>query len=77
MITSITTILIGSMIAFIEGPALFRKKLRREIWIFFTLLLMGILLSILLELRMPLPNPLDWLTFIYKPISDFVFGILK
>ncbi|OPH57217.1 hypothetical protein BC351_25450 [Paenibacillus ferrarius] len=77
MLTSITTILIGSIIALIESPALFRKKLTMEIWIFFTVLLIGTLLSILLELRMPFPNPMDWLTFIYKPISDFVFGILK
>ncbi|GGI45380.1 hypothetical protein GCM10008018_11790 [Paenibacillus marchantiophytorum] len=77
MLTSITTIIISAIIGFLEGPSLLKKKLKLESWIFFTILLIGTLLSILLELRVKLPNPLDLITYIYKPISDYVFGILK
>ncbi|MDQ0874143.1 hypothetical protein QFZ77_002802 [Paenibacillus sp. V4I3] len=77
MLTNLLIIIGASIIGFLEAPALRRKKLFLESWVFFALLLAGTLLSILSNLRVNLPNPLDLITFVYKPVSDFVFGILK
>jgi hypothetical protein len=67
-------VLIGGIIALIEAPALIRRKMTRELWIFAVVLAFAIAISILHALRIPLPNPLDWITAAYKPVSDFIFG---
>lgn len=77
MLTILLNLIIASIIGLIEAPFLIRKKLVLESWVFFSVLFVGTLLSILLRLRVKLPNPLDLITFFYKPVSEFVFGILK
>lgn len=68
---------VGILIAVYEVPSLLRRNLKRELWMFFILLIFGVVLSILKSLRVDIPNPLYLLTIIYKPFSDFIFGILK
>lgn len=70
-------VLVGACIALVEGPYLVKKKMKKELYIFAGLLLVGEVLSIMLALRVPLPNPYDLITFIYRPISNYVFSILK
>ncbi len=67
----------GGIIAFLEAPYLLRKKLIKEFYFFLVLLVTGVTISVLHVLRIPLPNPLDWITYITKPISDYIFGMLK
>lgn len=70
-------ITVGILIAVYEVPSLLRRNLKRELWIFSILLIFGVVLSILKNLRVDIPNPLDMVTIIYKPFSDFIFGILE
>ncbi|KQX47006.1 hypothetical protein [Paenibacillus sp. Root444D2] len=77
MVTILLNVIIATIIGLIEAPALIRKKQVLESWVFFSLLFIGTLLSILLRLRVKLPNPLDLITYFYKPVSEIVFGILK
>ncbi len=67
----------GSLITIIEAPYLVRKRMIKELCIFAVILFIGMTLSILQVLRIPLPNPLDWITAMIKPISDAVLGMLK
>jgi hypothetical protein len=70
-------LLSGCFIAVIEAPYLIQKKLKKELCIFFLLLLTGMAVCILQSLRLKLPNPLDWITAMYEPFSEFVFDMLK
>lgn len=70
-------VLVGGIIASIEAPALIRNKMTRELWIFAVVLAFAIAVSILHALRVPLPNPLDWITAVFKPVSDYIFGIVE
>lgn len=65
------------IICFIEVPALIRKQQKRELWAFSVLLLIGTCLNIALALHIELPNPLDWIIAVYKPVSDEVDKLLK
>jgi hypothetical protein len=65
---------VGGIIAYIEIPSLLRAKLYREIGAFGLLLLLGMTMGILETMDVRLPNPLDWITAIHKPISDMIFG---
>jgi len=61
-----------AVIALLEAPALWRNRWRKELWMFSLLLLFGTGLSIAISLHAPVPNPLDWITAVYKPISGFL-----
>lgn len=61
----------------IDVPPLLRKKLVKELWIFSILLLFGTMLSIAQALNIRIPNPIDWLTVLYKPFSDMMKNLLK
>lgn len=73
----IMVLVVATLIAMLELPGLLRKKMKVERWVFVTLLFIGTILSMLQFSRVRLPNPLDWITYIYQPLSDFVFGILN
>ncbi|MDQ0883540.1 hypothetical protein [Peribacillus sp. V2I11] len=70
-------LVIVAVIIVIDVPPLVRKKLKKELWIFSILLLFGTALSIAQALNIKIPNPLDWITAIYKPLSDMIETLLK
>lgn len=65
------------VIAFIEVPYLLKRGLKKELWTFSILLLFGTGLSIAEGLQVEIPNPMDALAFIYKPLIDLLFGLFK
>lgn len=67
----------AAVIMLIEMPALIKKKLRKELWVFTILLIIGTGLSIAQGLNWPIPSPLDLVIAIYEPISNIVYGHLK
>lgn len=67
----------GGLIAFTEVPYLVSNRLIKELVLFSVILFFGEIVGILQSLRFRLPNPLDLITAIYKPISDILFGMLK
>ncbi|WAA09069.1 hypothetical protein [Fervidibacillus albus] len=77
MWTIIGIIIVHVIIIWIEVPPLLRNSERKELIGFSILLFIGFVLSILESTTIELPNPLDLVTFIYKPVSDFVYGFLK
>jgi hypothetical protein len=65
-------LIISSIIIAIDVPQLVRKKRKKEPWIFSTLLLFGTALSIALALGANIPNPMDFIFWIFKPFSEFI-----
>jgi len=60
-----------------EVPSLLTKNFKKEIWVFSILLIFGVILSIIESMNIEIPNPLEWLTIIYKPFTDFILDILQ
>ncbi|MFE5321739.1 hypothetical protein ACFQ88_23870 [Paenibacillus sp. NPDC056579] len=65
------------LIVLTEVPYLLRKRLLPELAVFLVLLLAGTVLSFMEVMRVKLPNPLDWITAVYKPISDAFNAMMK
>ncbi|QHW33761.1 hypothetical protein GZH47_25155 [Paenibacillus rhizovicinus] len=63
--------------AFYEYPRLRRAGQFKELWLFTFLLAFGMLLSVAEYLHMPIPNPLDWITALYKPMSRTILSTLE
>ncbi|MFI8495356.1 hypothetical protein ACIGC1_21010 [Peribacillus butanolivorans] len=76
MAVTVILVIVAIIIA-IDVPSLLREKLKKELWIFSVLLLFGTALSISQALNIKIPNPLDWITAIYKPLSDMIEKLLK
>ncbi len=68
---------IAIVIAFLEVPSLLKRRLRKELWVFSILLLLGTGISIAEGAQVKLPNPMDALAFVYKPLIDVLFGFFK
>ena len=68
---------VSLVIAIIEVPSLLKKKLRRELWVFSILLLIGTGLSIAKSLKVEILNPFDLMAAFYKPFSDMLFQLLE
>ncbi|MNI46351.1 hypothetical protein D3C73_1008100 [compost metagenome] len=68
---------VTALIALLEVPTLWKKKLVKELCVFVILLLIGAGLNFALAVHVPIPTPLDLLAWIYKPISDAVLKLLS
>ncbi len=77
MIVILGILLIVIVIVLIEVPSLLKKGLKKELWVFGILLFFGTGLNIAQGLQIDIPNPMDWINVVYKPISDFLFGLLR
>ncbi|MGF9908806.1 hypothetical protein [Brevibacillus porteri] len=77
MWTIIMILLISLLIALFEVPNMRRNGMKKEMLVFFILLVVGTGLSIAESLEANIPNPLEWITFVYKPFSDFILGTVE
>jgi hypothetical protein len=75
---SIAGILLTSVaIAALEIPSLVKNRKYKEFVGFCCFLFLGTLLSIAHSLRLKIPNPLDFITFVFQPVSKFMLRILQ
>ncbi|OMC63395.1 hypothetical protein BSK49_02635 [Paenibacillus odorifer] len=72
MLGIVVILIVVAVIAAIEVPLMWRKKLIKEMWVFSFLLLLGTFFSLINALHISVSNPLGWMIFIYKPVSDMV-----
>jgi hypothetical protein len=64
-------------ISLLEIPSLWRKRLWKELWIFFALLSLGTALSIARALQATIWNPTDWIMHAFQPMSKYLIGMFK
>ena len=70
MLNSVGILLVAAVILFIEVPSLLEKKYKKELIVFSILLTVGVGLGVAYSIGIKIPNPVDFLTFIYKPLHD-------
>ena len=77
-IVSILAVLIFStVLCIIEIPKMLKGKLYRELWTFSILLSLGTVLAILKSLNVEIPNPSDWIAWVYSPFKEVMKSLLK
>lgn len=65
------------VIVMLEVPGLWKKRQVKELCLFSALLLLGIGVGIAESLHIPLPNPLDLVSYVYRPIGQWVDSALN
>ncbi|WP_025685781.1 hypothetical protein [Paenibacillus maysiensis] len=72
-------LLVAAAICMFEVPYMWKKGLKKELWLFSILLLLGVGISSVRALSGFIPTPLDWITAVYRPFTDFLthIGLIK
>ena len=77
MLKVLLVIIISVVVFFMELRYLVERKLKREFKVFCVFLFLAIGLSVLKVLSVNIPNPFNYLTIIYNPITNFILTIFK
>lgn len=72
MLKTIGILIIAAVMVFSEVPPLVEQKQKKEVIIFSILLFLGIVLSILVALDVTVPNPLDFISYVLKPLTKLI-----
>ncbi|MBP2651207.1 MAG: putative rane protein [Firmicutes bacterium] len=72
-----TVLVFATVLSIIEIPKMLQGKLYKELWAFSILLALGTVLAILKFLDVNIPNPSDWIAWVYSPVKDFMKSLLK
>lgn len=76
MMPSIFIFLLSVFIGVYELSSLLEGKTRKDLVVFVLFLIAGMALSILQTLRIPVPNPIALITFIFEPVVHIIDEIL-
>jgi len=75
---SISAVIIFSIVlCTIEVPEMRKEKQIKELWMFSIILGIGILITIMKSLDMKIPNPSDWVAWIYSPLKGLLENLTK
>jgi hypothetical protein len=77
MLRIVGILLVAAVILWIDVPPLLKKKNKKELLLFSILLAIGVGLSIALALGKTIPNPIDFINFMFKPLTDAISPLLK
>lgn len=70
------SILLFTIIALIEVPALLKKKQKRELIAFVVLLLPGLVITIMLSLNITVPSPVKGIEYLVQHLLQYIAGIM-
>jgi hypothetical protein len=65
---------VTGLITLYEYPKMKKKSMKYEIKVFFLLLGIGTTLAILYIYDIPIPNPLNFLKYIFEPAGKLIMG---
>ncbi|SDN03722.1 hypothetical protein SAMN04487897_101869 [Paenibacillus sp. yr247] len=71
-IITLTLIIVG-----IEVPSLLKTKKLKDLLAFFVILGLALSIGCAQAMNMKIPNPLDWIAFVFKPAGEMISAILK
>lgn len=72
MLKTIGILIIAAVMVISEVPPLVEQKQKKEVIIYSILLFLGIVLSILVALGVTVPNPLDFISYVLKPLTKLI-----
>lgn len=70
-------VFVAVIIAWMEVPSLIRLRFYRELIVFSVVLVFGVSVAIAKMLRLPVPNPNDWVASVLGPFGEVIQNMLK
>lgn len=76
-VSLLALVVFDTVVCIVEIPKMVRGKLIKELITFSVLLLLGTAFGVMKAFDMKVPNPSDWLAWVYSPVSDLMKSLLK
>lgn len=77
-VVSISAVIIFAIVLCIfEVPKMRKEKQIKELWMFSIILGIGVLITIMKSMDMKIPNPSDWVAWIYSPLKGLFENLTK
>jgi hypothetical protein len=73
----IALVIFDVIVCVIEIPKMLKQKLIKELVTFSVLLLLGTAVGVMKSLDIKVPNPSDFLAWVYSPVSDIMKSLAK
>lgn len=67
----------STVLSMIEIPSMQKAKQYRELWTFSILLVLGTVLVILKSINIELPNPSDFIAWVYSPLNQVMKSLVE
>lgn len=77
IISILAVLVFGTVLCIIEIPKMLQQGLYKELGAFSVFLVIGIVCSILKTLDVQLPNPSDFIAWVYSPFQNVIKVLLK
>ncbi|UNC91988.1 hypothetical protein [Candidatus Contubernalis alkaliaceticus] len=77
IIMILAVLVLGAVLFRVEVPRMKKEKLHRELWAFSILLGVGIALVAMKSLDVEVPNPSDFIAWLYSPAADIMKSLLE
>jgi len=77
IVSILATLLFSTVVCIIEIPKMLHGKFYKELWTFIILLGLGTVLAILKSLDIKIPNPSDFIAWVYSPLTGLMKSLLK
>jgi hypothetical protein len=77
LVSILAVLVFSTVLSIIEVPKMLQNKLYRELVTFSVLLALGTTLAILKSLDVNIPNPSEWIAWVYSPVKDIMKSIVK
>lgn len=73
----ILVLIFSAVMYVVEVPKMLQCRQYRELWTFLILIALGAVLVILKSLDIKIPNPSDFVMWVYSPVRDVMKALLK
>ena len=77
MVSILAVAVFSTVLCIIEIPIMLKEKQYRELLTFSILLGFGTAIAILKSLAMEIPNPSDFIVWVYSPFTEVMKSLLK
>jgi hypothetical protein len=76
MLKYVLLVAMTAVLILIEVPSLWKRKQIKDLWVFSSLLFLGIGLVIMRFLNLHVPNPVNGIDYVLRPLAEAIFHYL-
>lgn len=76
-VSILAVLVFSTVLCIMEIPKMQKEKQYRELWTFSILLGLGTVLAILKSLDVEIPNPSDFIAWVYSPLKEVMKSLLE
>jgi hypothetical protein len=73
----LAVLMFSTVLCITEIPKMLKERLYRELWTFSILLAAGTILTVLKSLDAEIPNPSEFIAWVYSPLAETMKSITR